>query len=73
MENTLKMKKNYTIFLKIIQVSIVNGLDGGANRQTPELRTAEYYKKRPCKELVGMAAEILEAEMLEWDRANEGK
>ena len=49
------------------------GLDGGANRQTPELRTAEYYKKRPCKELVGMAAEILEAEMLEWDKANEGK
>ena len=45
----------------------------GANRQTPELRTAEYYKKRPCKELVGMAAEILEAEMLEWDKANEGK
>ena len=49
------------------------GLDGGANRQTPELRTAEYYKKRPCKELVGMAAEILEAEMLEWDKTNEGK
>ncbi len=27
---------------------------------TPEARTAEYYKKRPCKELVGDAAEILE-------------
>ena len=26
----------------------------------PQERTAEYYKKRPCKELVGMAAEILE-------------
>lgn len=26
----------------------------------PEKRTAEYYKKRPCKELVGEAADILE-------------
>lgn len=26
----------------------------------PEKRTAEYYKKRPCKELVGDAADILE-------------
>lgn len=28
----------------------------------PSLRTAEYYKKRPCKELVRCAAEILEKE-----------
>lgn len=27
---------------------------------TPEQRTAEYYKKRPCPELVEMAADILE-------------
>lgn len=27
---------------------------------TPEARTSEYYKKRPCEELVGIAAEILE-------------
>ena len=27
---------------------------------TPEARTAEYYQKRPCKELVGDAAELLE-------------
>ena len=26
----------------------------------PERRTNEYYKKRPCPELIGMAAEILE-------------
>lgn len=26
----------------------------------PEERTQEYYKKRPCRELVGCAAEILE-------------
>ena len=30
----------------------------------PEKRTAEYYKKRPCVELVGDAAEIL-AELIE--------
>lgn len=29
---------------------------GGA----PEPRTAEYYKKRPCADLVGIAAEILD-------------
>lgn len=27
---------------------------------TPEPRTAEYYKKRPCADLVGIAAEILD-------------
>ena len=27
---------------------------------TPEPRTAEYYKKRPCAELVQMAAQILD-------------
>ncbi|MDD3403103.1 MAG: C-GCAxxG-C-C family protein [Hespellia sp.] len=32
----------------------------GADAPTPEARTAEYYKKRPCKELVGMSAAIME-------------
>lgn len=31
----------------------------------PEARTTEYYKKRPCKNLVGQAAEILEQYILE--------
>ena len=30
----------------------------------PALRTAEYYKKRPCKELVRQAAAILEEEFI---------
>ena len=30
---------------------------------TPEPRTAEYYKKRPCPALVRLAAEILEKEV----------
>ena len=34
------------------------GLGAGKDKPEPELRTAEYYKKRPCVELVGMAAGI---------------
>ena len=33
----------------------------GADQPTPELRTAEYYKKRPCGQLVMLAATILES------------
>lgn len=36
------------------------GLETKREAPVPEARTAEYYKKRPCKELVGDAAEILE-------------
>lgn len=36
------------------------GLGSGKDSPVPELRTAEYYKKRPCVELVGMAAEIMD-------------
>lgn len=32
----------------------------GADTPTPEKRTQEYYKKRPCPELVAMAADILD-------------
>ena len=34
--------------------------DTSAVRTAPEPRTAEYYKKRPCAELVGFAADILD-------------
>jgi len=36
------------------------GLGAGKDSPLPELRTAQYYEKRPCKELVGMAADIME-------------
>lgn len=37
------------------------GLNGsGADHPTPELRSAEYYKKRPCGQLITLAATILE-------------
>lgn len=32
----------------------------GAQTPTPEARTPEYYKKRPCPELIGDAVDILE-------------
>lgn len=34
--------------------------DRSAIRTSPDARTAEYYKKRPCLELVGDAADILD-------------
>lgn len=37
------------------------GLDVKHDDPTPEARTAHYYKKRPCAELVGDAVEILDA------------
>ena len=37
------------------------GLDCKADSPTPAARTADYYQKRPCQELVGCAARILDA------------
>ena len=36
------------------------GLSEKHDAPTPEARTTEYYKKRPCVELVGDSAEILD-------------
>lgn len=36
------------------------GLEKKEGTHIPEKRTVEYYKKRPCGELVGIAAAILE-------------
>ena len=36
------------------------GLSARRDTPVPEERTKEYYKKRPCVEIVGDAAEILE-------------
>lgn len=36
------------------------GLSVKHDSHVPEARTAEYYKKRPCAEIIGDAAEILE-------------
>ena len=39
------------------------GLSEKSSAPTPEARTPEYYKKRPCKLLVGDACEILESRL----------
>jgi hypothetical protein len=36
------------------------GLSVRREAPVPEARTEEYYKKRPCAEIIGDAAEILE-------------
>lgn len=41
------------------------GLDRKKDEPTPSARTPEYYKKRPCADLVADAAEILEAMLIE--------
>ena len=49
---------------KLINGSIICrtllGLDVESDVPTPGKRTEEYYKKRPCTELVGIAAAIME-------------
>ena len=39
----------------------VNEMTGGMGNHQPQARTKEYYAVRPCKELVGTAADIIEA------------
>ena len=41
------------------------GLTHKEDCPTPQARTPEYYKKRPCQELVGLAADLLERYLLE--------
>ena len=38
---------------------LTKGSGSGSSDPTPTERTEEYYKKRPCPELIGDAAEIL--------------
>lgn len=46
------------------------GLQEKVSAPAPEERTTEYYKKRPCVELVGDAAEILDRYSKEQDAGN---
>lgn len=53
--NSFKNKNGSYVCRELLSLGSV-----GADSPVPEVRTAEYYKKRPCKELVGDAADILE-------------
>ncbi|MBO4980828.1 MAG: C_GCAxxG_C_C family protein [Lachnospiraceae bacterium] len=44
------------------------GLDRKEESFVPEKRTEEYYKKRPCVQLVGMAAAIMENYLKEYGK-----
>ncbi len=49
----------------IICRELLAGVDvAHAETSTPEARTEAYYKKRPCKELVRMAAELVAEELM---------
>lgn len=49
------------------------GLDHKRDIPVPEERTAEYYRKRPCKEVIGGAAELLEQYLTEIGKKNFGE
>lgn len=53
-------KKNGSIVCRVLL-----GIEGKDTSYVPSERTAEYYKKRPCVELVGQAAAIMEKYILE--------
>lgn len=42
------------------------GLDNHKENPVPEKRTEEYYKKRPCEKLTGIAAAIMENYITEY-------
>ena len=44
----------------LVTCRVLLGLDHKADGPVAEARTEAYYKKRPCVELVGCAAQILE-------------
>lgn len=48
------------------------GLPGGPDHPVPAERTPDYYKKRPCAELVKCAAEIMKNYMEEHKDENSG-
>lgn len=57
MANEFKEKNSSIICRELL------GLSAGADSPSPLPRTAQYYKKRPCAELVGIAAEIAAKEL----------
>lgn len=57
MANEFKEKNSSIICRELL------GLSAGTDSPSPSPRTAQYYKKRPCAELVGIAAEIAAKEL----------
>ena len=68
-DNPVAKKENYALVQRFAEAfreqngaivcRTLLGLDHAKDEPTPSPRTAEYYKKRPCAELVGDAARIV--------------
>ncbi len=61
-------ERNGSIYCKELLGLVPKGQAGVSNEvfrdAKPEERTAEYYKKRPCPELIGMACDIIDEVIL---------
>lgn len=55
-----ELARSYEIANGSIVCRELLGMQKKKDQPVPEKRTEEYYKKRPCKELVEMAASIME-------------
>ena len=55
-----KLAADFTLEHGSIVCRDLLGLSEKKQEPTPEERTAEYYKKRPCKTIIGRAAEIMD-------------
>ena len=59
-EHVQELAKRYETANGSIICRELLGLTEKRQEATPEVRSEEYYKKRPCTEKIGSAAEILE-------------
>lgn len=64
-EHIQELAKRYEVANGSIICRELLGLTERKDVATPEKRNEEYYKKRPCKEKIGSAAEILEQYLIE--------
>ncbi len=59
-ERIQELAREYELINGSIVCRELLGLNVKKDKPVPEKRTDEYYKKRPCVELVGVAASIME-------------
>lgn len=59
-ERIQELARRFSAYTGSIVCRELLGLDKKADSPTPERRSEAYYKKRPCVQIVGLAAAILE-------------
>lgn len=67
-ERIQELAQEYQVRNGSIVCREILGLGEGKDHPKPEERTGEYYKKRPCADLVAIAAAIMERYMMEYDK-----